>query len=43
MGHSVETLVAYYVGAVDGDEQAGNEAIGDYLDRANSRYSSING
>ncbi len=31
MGHSVETLVAYYVGALNGDEQAGNRAIDSYL------------
>ena len=33
MGHSVETLVAYYVGALKGDEQAGNQAIDHYLAR----------
>lgn len=31
MGHSVETLVACYVGALKGDEQAGNDAIDAYL------------
>lgn len=31
MGHSVETLVAVYVGALQGDEQSGNQAIDDYI------------
>lgn len=31
MGHSVETLVSFYVGALAGDEQAGNDAIDAYL------------
>ena len=27
LGHSVDTLVSHYVGALDGDETSGNELI----------------
>jgi integrase len=33
LGHSVETLVATYVGALDGDEIAANQMIDEYLRR----------
>ena len=35
LGHSVETLVSTYIGALEGDEELGNERIEAELQRGN--------
>jgi hypothetical protein len=43
LGHSVETLVTTYVGALDGDDTAANELIGAALGPSGARMTDLDG
>ena len=38
LGHSVETLVSTYIGALDDEERIANQRIDAYLDASNSSH-----